>query len=201
MKRIITTLLAASLMLLGTEAFAQVSVNAGYLNSTLAYENASDNDNGLFAGVTATIPIIGGLSIAPGVYYSMLTGKVLDFGTIANAILTEHAVNVPVYVSYGYDLSRDMKVFFFGGPTLQYGLASNTKYSSGLISDSSLTVDNYKDSSNYERKNVFLGGGLGMQVAGFLVSLGYDYGLMNQFKSDNSVAHRSNLKIGVGYAF
>ena len=32
MKRIITTLLAASMMFVGTTAFAQMSVGAGYLN-------------------------------------------------------------------------------------------------------------------------------------------------------------------------
>ena len=35
MKKIITTLLAASMMFLGTTAFAQMSVGAGYINSTM----------------------------------------------------------------------------------------------------------------------------------------------------------------------
>ena len=34
MKKFLSTILAASLMLLGTTAFAQMSVNAGYINST-----------------------------------------------------------------------------------------------------------------------------------------------------------------------
>ena len=34
MKRIITTILAASMMLVGTTAFAQASIGAGYLNET-----------------------------------------------------------------------------------------------------------------------------------------------------------------------
>ena len=63
-----------------------------------------------------------------------------------------------------------------------------------------MTTDNYKD-SDYNRLNVYLGGGIGMNAGGFMVTVGYDYGMMNQYKDDDHVAHRSNLKIGVGYAF
>ena len=200
MKKVFSTLLAASLMLLGTQAFAQSSVNAGYLNSTLATENSSANANGAYAGFSFNIPVAGGLAIAPGVYYSMITGKTLDLGTIATGTLTEHAVNVPVYLNYGIDLARDTKFFVYGGPTLQYGLASKVKYTSGF-SDSSLTSDNYKD-SDYNRMNVYLGGGVGFEAGAMLVTVGYDYGMMNQYKGDNAAAcHRSNLKIGVGFAF
>ena len=200
MKKVLFTLLAASLMLLGTNAFAQMSVNAGYLNSTLAKENSSANANGAYAGVSFNIPVAGGLAIAPGVYYSMITGKTLDWGTIVSGTLTEHAVNVPVYVNYGIDLARDTKFFVFGGPTVQYGLASSTKYTTGLA-DASVTDDNYKK-SDYNRMNVYLGGGVGFGVGALLVTVGYDYGMMNQFKGDNAPAcHRSNLKLGVGFAF
>ena len=199
MKKFFSTLLAASLMLLGTQAFAQMSVNAGYLNSTLASKNSSANANGAYAGVSFNIPVAGGLGIAPGVYYSMITGKTLDLGSIATGTLTEHAINVPVYVNYGFGLSRDTKFFIFGGPTVQYGLASSTKLSSGLI-DGSVNGDNYKD-SNYNRMNVYLGGGLGFQVAAIQITVGYDYGMMDQYKDDNREAHRSNLKLGVGFCF
>ena len=127
MKKIFSTLLAASLMLLGTDAFAQMSFNAGYLNSTLATKNSSDNANGAYAGISFNVPVAGGLAIAPGVYYSFLTSKeTAALGTIASGSGTfmEHAINVPVYLNYGIDLARDAKVFVFGGPTVQYGLAS-----------------------------------------------------------------------------
>ena len=72
MKKIFTTLLAASLMLLGTQAFAQMSVNAGYLNSTQSFSESNSksiNSNGAYAGVSFNLPISGGLAVAPGVYY------------------------------------------------------------------------------------------------------------------------------------
>ena len=205
MKKIFSVLLAASLMLIGTQAFAQMSVNAGYLNSTLKTSNTSDNANGAYAGVSFNIPIAGGLAVAPGVYYSMLTSKeTASLGTIfsGSGTFMEHAVNVPVYVNYGIDLARDTKVFLFGGPTLQYGLASTVKYDANVAGVSgSKTTSNY-DNANYNRMNVYLGGGMGFQISALQITVGYDYGMMNQYKGDNATkCHRSNLKLGVGFAF
>ena len=204
MKKVIFSLLAASLMLLGTNAFAQISVNAGYLNSTLASKNSTDNANGAYAGITLNIPVAGGFGIAPGVYYSMLTSKdTANIGTIVSTSGTfmEHAINVPVYLNYAFDLARDAKIFIFGGPTAQYGLASTVKYDANVAGISgSNTVSNY-DNENYNRLNVYLGGGMGFGIGALQITVGYDYGMMNQYKNTDVACHRSNLKLGVGFAF
>ena len=205
MKKIFSTLLAATLMLLGTQAFAQMSVNAGYLNSTLKTNNNSDNANGAYAGVSFNIPVAGGLAVAPGVYYSMITSKeTAALGSIASGSGTfmEHAINVPVYLNYGFDLARDTKFFIFGGPTVQYGLASTIKYEGNVLGVSGGTTHNNYDSDSFNRLNVYLGGGVGFQVAAIQIHVGYDYGMMNQYKGENATpCHRSNLKIGVGFLF
>ena len=208
MKKIFSIVLAASLMLLGTQAFAQMSVNAGYLNSTLKTGNTSDNANGAYAGVSFNIPLAGGLGIAPGVYYSMIGSKSGDAASIfgvnisGSSTFMEHAINVPVYLNYGYELARDTKIFVFGGPTVQYGLASTVKYDGSVGSASgSKTYSNY-DNENFNRMNVYVGGGMGFQISALQITVGYDYGMMNQYKGDNAAnCHRSNLKLGVGFAF
>ena len=208
MKKIFSIVLAASLMLLGTQAFAQMSVNAGYLNSTLKTGNTSDNANGAYAGVSFNIPLAGGLGIAPGVYYSMIGSKSGDAASIfgvnisGSSTFMEHAINVPVYLNYGYELARDTKIFVFGGPTVQYGLASTVKYDGSVGSASgSRTYSNY-DNENFNRMNVYLGGGMGFQISALQITVGYDYGMMNQYKGDNAAScHRSNLKLGVGFCF
>ena len=205
MKKIFSTLLVATLMLVGTNAFAQMSFNAGYLNSTLATKNSSDNANGAYAGISFNVPVAGGLAIAPGVYYSFLTSKeTAALGTIASGSGTfmEHAINVPVYLNYGIDLARDAKVFVFGGPTLQYGLASTVKYEGNVLGLSGSSTANNYDNENFNRMNVYLGGGVGFGAGPLLITVGYDYGMMNQYKGDNATqCHRSNLKLGVGFAF
>lgn len=197
MKKILSALLAASLMLLGTNAFAQMSFNAGYLNSTLATKNTSSGSNGAYAGISFDVPISGGLGIAPGVYYSALFSKNTELFGFGTGSFQEHAINVPVYLNYGFALARDTKFFIFGGPTAQYGLMSKVKHEVGSVN---ATVDNYKD-SDFNRFNVYLGGGVGFQAGGIIVSVGYDYGMMNQYKNSDVACHRSNLKIGVGFAF
>ena len=205
MKKIFSVLLAATLMLLGTQAFAQMSVNAGYLNSTLKTNNNSDNANGAYAGVSFNVPLAGGLAIAPGVYYSMITSKeTAALGSIASGSGTfmEHAINVPLYLNYGIDLSRDTRFFIFGGPTAQYGLASTIKYEGNVLGVSGSSTSNNYDNANYNRLNVYLGGGVGFTVAGIQLHVGYDYGMMNQYKGDNAAkCHRSNLKLGLGFCF
>ena len=210
MKKVIFSLLAASLMLLGTQAFAQMSVNAGYLNSTESIKGNSNsiNSNGAFAGVSFNIPIAGGFGIAPGVYYSIITNKnsssasILGINISGASTFMEQAINAPVYLNYGVDLSRDMKFFVFGGPTAQYGLASTTKGELGIGSSSTdKTVNNYENDANYNRLNVYLGGGVGFNAGGFQITVGYDYGMMDLYKDENREAHRSNLKLGVGFAF
>lgn len=209
MKKIFSIVLAASLMLIGTQAFAQMSVNAGYLNSTESVKGNSNsvNSQGAFAGVSFNIPISGGLGIAPGVYYSMITNKSAAAGTVLGISLSgsstfmEHALNVPVYVNYGFDISRDSKFFVFGGPTAQYGLASTTKGEIGIGGSSADKTYNNYDSENYNRLNVYVGGGVGFQAGSFQVTAGYDYGVTDLNKSDNVEAHRSNIKVGVGFLF
>ena len=197
MKKFFSTLLVASLMLLGTNAFAQMSFNAGYLNSTLATKNTSSGANGAFAGISFDVPLAGGLGIAPGVYYSVLFSKNTELFGFGTGTFQEHAINVPVYLNYGFALARDTKFFIFGGPTAQYGLMSKVKHEVGNVE---ATVDNYKD-SDFNRFNVYLGGGVGFQAGPAIVTVGYDYGMMNQYKNTDVACRRSNLKIGVGFAF
>lgn len=211
MKKFFSTLLAASLMLIGTQAFAQTSVNAGYLNSSQSFSESNSNSinsNGAYAGISFNIPLAGGFGIAPGLYYSMITNKSGSTGTIlgipvsASSTFMEHAVNVPLYLNYNLNLASDSNFFIFAGPTAQYGLASTTKLAGGVGEYSGdKKYDNY-DNENYNRFNVYLGGGVGFQVSAIQITLGYDYGLMNLYKGENAIkTHRSNLKLGLGFVF
>lgn len=209
MKKVLFTLLAASLMLVGTKAFAQASINAGYLNSTQTFENSkSVNANGAFFGLTYNIEFGGGFGLAPGLYYSLIANKNAagaKFGTIdvsSASKFSEHALNLPVYLNWGADLARDSRFFVFAGPTVQYGLSSKTKITGGIGSWTADTkLDNYKD-ANQNPFNVYLGGGLGMDVGGIQITAGFDYGMLNLYKGDNAEkSHRYNIKIGVGYSF
>ncbi|MBR6247015.1 MAG: PorT family protein [Bacteroidales bacterium] len=195
---------AALLMLAGANAFAQISVGAGYLNSTLdskyngnkVSEGARGAMNGFYVGASYNLKF-GEFGIAPGIYYSALMGSdtVLNVTTAAN----EQAINVPVNFNYGYKLNG-VRLFAFAGPTVQFGIASKTK----TKTNPSIETNYYSDNSNYSRFNLYLGGGLGADLMDQIqVTVGFDYGVLNLYKGSDSKAsqHRYNLKLGVAYLF
>ena len=130
------------------------------------------------------------------------TGTILGIPVSASSTFMEHAVNVPLYLNYNLNLASDSNFFIFAGPTAQYGLASTTKLAGGVGEYSGdKKYDNY-DNENYNRFNVYLGGGVGFQVSAIQITVGYDYGLMNLYKGENATnTHRSNLKLGLGFVF
>jgi len=212
MKKIFAIVLAAALFA-GTNAFAQIYPGAGYINSTRTgqYNGSAENpvnSNGFYVGASYNVGLSGNLGVAPGLYLSMIShtneAGVSGFGLSQNSksTFTEMAINVPVMANYSYALARDAKVFAYAGPTFQLGLSSKTR----TIDSGVLSADNTRDhyaQSDYNKFNVYVGGGIGAEFAKILVVLGYDYGLMNLYagSTDNTFYHRSNLHIGVGYAF
>lgn len=212
MKKILAIVLAAALFA-GTNAFAQLYPGAGYINSTLSGQyngNAQDpvNSNGFYAGASFNVALPGGLAVAPGLYASLITntseGGVSLFGLSQNSksTFTEIALNVPVMANYTYALNRDAKVFAYAGPTFQLGLSSKTHTDASGVVSGSRDTDHYAD-GDFNKFNIYVGGGVGAEFAKILVVIGYDYGLMNLYagSTDNTYYHRANLHIGVGYAF
>ena len=208
MKKLFATLVVAVLALMGTQAYAQLGVNAGYLNSNLTKSGQKPvNYNGFYAGVTYRIPIVAGLGVAPGVYYSLLSSSktegvsFLGFNQSGTSTHTEHGLNAAINLDYGFQLARDTRIFIFAGPTFQYGLSSQSKYTAEGVVNGSNKVDWYEN-GNYGRFNIFIGGGAGVEVAGIQILVGYDYGLMNLHKGNGDAKiNRSGLKIGVGFLF
>ena len=227
MKKVFTSVLAAALLLMGTQAYAQLSVGAGYLNSQETTKITNNNDpskadlNGFYAGINYNIPIVAGLGIAPGFYVDMLVGK--GNGSIGNQTLgasvtekyTEVALNVPLNLNYNFNLGRDVSLFVYAGPVFQYGVHSESKFE-GTISANIFGVnlnrtENYKynhyqgnDDLKADRKpfNIYMGGGVGLQVAdAFQVIVGYDHSLMNFSAVDDTKTSRSQIKVGVGFSF
>ncbi|MBO7069861.1 MAG: PorT family protein [Bacteroidales bacterium] len=218
MKKIIAIAFAA-LVLAGTNAFAQLYPGLGYINSTFSGQyngNAIDPEisNGVYAGASFNVALPGGLAVAPGLYASYLTNTTEGSGGISGiatvnskTVFTEIALNAPVMVNYTYALNRDAKVFAYAGPTFQLGLSSksvnNTKADTAIGSGSSNSTKDYYADGDYNKFNIYLGGGVGAEFAKVLVTIGYDYGLMNLYagSTENTNYHRANLHIGVGYAF
>ncbi len=211
MKKILSTLFAASMMLLGTAAIAQPSIGAGYLNSTDKTKSGSTtnstNLSGFYLGGSYNINLGGSLNVAPGLYYSLLTKSDANdyYGFASTKVdVTEHYLSVPVMFNLGLPLADGIIGRVYAGPTLAYGLASNTKVKGTVVGFSTdSTVDNYDDDYNYGRFDILLGGGVAIEFYDIVrFNVGYDYGLVNRYTGDGDITrHRAQLNVGVAYLF
>ena len=211
MKRILTTLLAASMMLAGTSMFAQnVVVEAGFgMSNTnfnaLGYKANADLFGGTL-GVSYAIPVIEQtLDFAPGVQFGYFTKGNVDIYGYDNVSFTETYLAVPLDFNFKIDMSEDMRFLVFAGPTLDLGLTSRIKEKA-----TSMEYDIYSgklsDYTKYGRFDVLIGGGVGFDVMDAVrFSVRYDYGLINRnggnLTSGVLKIHRSQLKLGVGFLF
>ena len=199
MKRILTIAVAAVMMTFATNSFAQVQVGAGYLrgmdNIAMSSISTDLTSNGVYAGFSYNLPISGGLGIAPGFYYSFMFSND-NYEGVADAKIREHFANVPVYLNYRFGNGSNAQFFIYAGPTVQLGLASTVTVSLLGVSE---TTDRYKD-SDYSRANLLVGGGIGMNISKFQITLGYDQGLFNlDTSNDGTKWTKSYLKAGIAY--
>lgn len=213
MKKIITTLFAASMMLLATVAFAQPSIGVGFANSTdkcKSGNTTTNNLSGFYVGGNYNINLAGALNVAPGIYYSLLTKSDASYAGMADlkVDVTEHYISVPVMFNAGLAFADGIVGRIYAGPTLAYGLASNSKYTAsatipviGTVSKGD-KVNNYDD-SDYSRFDIMLGGGVAVDFFDMVrFNIGYDYGLVNRYSGGGDVTrHRSQLSVGVAYLF
>ena len=207
MKRFLTTVLAASLMLIGTNAFAQLSVAAGFGNSQTKFDinvlnviktSHNANLNGFYAGASYNIPVgTSGLGIAPGVYFAYMTDKDVDI-YVASGDLVESYLEIPLDLNLKFPIADGLNGVIYAGPTFAYGVASKFNSGSTTIDLYDGTISNYLD---YNRIDVLAGGGIGVEFENMVrFDVGYDFGLLNRGGSTVGV-HRNQLHAGVAFIF
>ncbi len=207
MKRFLTTVLAASLMLIGTNAFAQLSVAAGFGNSQTKFDinvlnviktSHNANLNGFYAGASYNIPVgTSGLGIAPGVYFAYMTDKDVDI-YVASGDIVESYLEIPLDLNLKFPIADGLNGVIYAGPTFAYGVASKVNSGSTTIDLYDGTISNYLD---YNRIDVLAGGGIGVEFENMVrFDVGYDFGLLNRGGSTVGV-HRNQLHAGVAFMF
>lgn len=212
MKKVFSTILAASLMLIGTAALAQPSIGIGYVNSTDKVKAGSTtnttNLSGFYLGGSYNINITGALNVAPGLYYTLVTKSDADSylaGLLDTKVdATEHYLTIPVMFNAGLPLTNDIVGRIYAGPTLAYGLASKTKVKGSVAGYSKdATINNYDDDYDYCRFDIMIGGGVAVDFYDMVrFKVGYDYGLVNRYTGDgDATRHRSQFTVGVAYLF
>lgn len=198
------------MMLIGTAAIAQPSLGIGYLNSTDKVKSGSTtkttNLNGFYVGGSYNINLAGSFGVAPGLQYGLATKSDADsyFGINTNVDVTEHYLSIPVMFNAGLTFADGIVGRVYAGPSLAYGIASDTKVKGSIAGFSKDTkINNYGDDYHYGRFDVMLGGGVAVEFFDMVrFNVGYDYGLVNRYTGDGDITrHRSQFNIGVAYLF
>lgn len=198
------------MMLIGTAAIAQPSLGIGYLNSTDKVKSGSTtkttNLSGFYVGGSYNINLAGSFGVAPGLYYGLATKSDADsyFGINTNVDVTEHYLSIPVMFNAGVTFTDGIVGRVYAGPSLAYGIASDTKVKGSIAGFSKDTkINNYDDDYHYGRFDVMLGGGVAVEFFDMVrFNVGYDYGLVNRYTGDGDITrHRSQFNIGVAYLF
>lgn len=207
MKKIYSIVLGAALMLIGSQAYAQLAVGAGYFNATdkaklevLGTTTTSTTSlNGFYAGATYGIDlssVTDGLGFEPGVYANFAFGK--DDDDFSN---TDIALQVPLNLKYAYELDGDLKIFALAGPALQFGLVKKSTHEAGGVTETHNLYDS-DYAAQVNRFNVLIGLGAGIEFGEkFQIRFGYDFGLLNLTPDVDGLTYTrpGQLKFGVAY--
>ena len=213
MKKICFILVAAA-MFIAVDAKAQLGVGVGYnlLNTTATLADESDDEslNGFYVEATYGFNFLnkkwGTLGIEPGLRYTFGAEAEQEeiLGIKTRASLTEHYLDIPVHVKYGYEvLPSKLSVHAFAGPVFSVGLASTLKASAD---NTTVKTNNYED-SDYGRFDLKIGLGAGITIAErFNVKVGYNFGLLNRYTGEQVddykyKAHTGVFYVGAGFNF
>ena len=145
MKKILTTILAASMMLAGTSVFAQnIAVEAGFGLSSTRFDYTLGNTTadlyGGTVGLSYEIPLVEGtIGLAPGIQFGYFTGGNVNLPfKLGQASFNESYFAVPLDINLHLPISEDIKFLVVAGPTFDLGLTSRAK-----VKDTNVEYDIY----------------------------------------------------------
>ena len=194
MKKILSIILGA---LICIQAFAQVNVNAGYVN---AFRHGSDGGttwgiygSGFYAGVSTDIKSTNYPQFAfePGLNFNLAD---YNRGTTYGFEYIEYFLTAPLHLKYTQPVSNVLDVFVSAGPTLLCTLGGKSKASYGGLS--------YFEGEKGGDFDVTFGLQGGVQLPNnFRLMAGYDFGLVNQSGDSDYRITRNIFHVGLGYIF
>lgn len=187
---------AATMLLLGTQAKAQVSVGGGFVNTSFSGPDAGIWSDvslpGFYFGASYNIAFsaLEGLTFEPGVYFQHF-GKTAEFGgfKLENLSFRANYISVPLNLQYALVDTNDIGLGLYTGPRFNFGF-----------------IGNAFDKTRLGFKNVDAQWGVGAALTiaqAVQVRLGYDFGLDKAVKDaewgSNLKVRRNALHVGVAF--
>lgn len=196
MKKILTLITILFSMFIGMQNISAQSINVGYVNSTYTVSESGVstqmNGNGMYFGADYDYPVATNLLFNPGIFVDYV-----KYHLYGNLYGNAFYLRVPLHVKYAYRLDNMFELFGTAGPALSYALGGKVRYHEGGIS----YTENFFDNSD-QRFDIPLGLEIGANInKTFKLTLGYDFGLLNQIKDVDYRFTRNVFRAGIGYNF
>lgn len=174
-------------------ANAQLYVGAGYSYSPTASKAGKITErfdrNGFYIQAGYGLNVGKHLGIVPGLEYEVVTKTENDVKQ------PEQYLNIPVKVTYGFNLGNIVELGAFVAPTFSMGLTSKAK-----VDDTS--VDMYGEDGFYKRGDFRVGLGVYCDlIEKVRINLNYNFGVVNRSKVDDTTMRRNGVQLGVAYLF
>ena len=231
------------LLIFPLSASAQPGITIGYTNSThvlrTEQEKEKMNADGMTAGLTYDFRLHKDTYLRTGLMYSfqwysdsysqdVTIGPDMVSGINANEHMIEHNVHLPIYLRQEIEMIPEILSFTMSlGPTLSYGISSETKITMFGVLDSDFRYDNYTGNLEYtyfpyddsvkesmseqfretamlqKRMDISLGGSIGLNIIRQIeLEIGYDLGLLNRYRDQKDmIYHRNCFRFTLSYIF
>lgn len=224
-------------------ASAQPGIRIGYTNSTHVLRTDQEKEkmsaDGMTAGLTYDFRLHKDTYLRTGLMYSfqwysdsysqdVTIGPDMVSGINANEHMIEHNVHLPIYLRQEIEMIPEILSFTMSlGPTLSYGISSETKITMFGVLDSDFRYDNYTGNLEYtyfpyddsvkesmseqfretamlqKRMDISLGGSIGLNIIRQIeLEIGYDLGLLNRYRDQKDmIYHRNCFRFTLSYIF
>lgn len=151
--------------------------------------------NGFKVGVVYDATLVAGFGYTIGLNYTF-GAKKTDWKSVGSNTYPRsykstmyHQLEIPVDWQYKFEIAKTTWFMLYTGPTLQCGLAFKESTYNQITSSGDITIDakdryNMKSVFALNRLNVTWGVGAGLQYERYFIRGGYDFGLINPYKSD-----------------
>ena len=207
MKKILLSMAVLMAAALTMNAQLSYSVNVGYANrATTATLTAGDTKTitkdamgGFNLGVMASYELMPNVAVNAGLQFDFAANTEKDefFGIETKVRAIAKDIEIPVRASYMLDLG-EAAVFAYAGPAFEFGLVNK---SVTTIDETSTTLSAYGEEGALNRFNILAGAGVGVLYHDLFLNVGYDFGLLDLNKNDNSALRTGELKVGLGIKF
>lgn len=203
-------ILAVTVLFAGM-ASAQLGINVGYAPQTYktTYTSGSTSTTtssamqGFFAGVNYNINLTGDLGVSLGADFRFNTSNkeyIIAGVNLGDAKETQTLIDVPILFNYGLNISDDLKISVFLGPTVSFALSGNTNISNSPLGLYDGDSDWYGDNSDRNRLDIAGTAGVNVQYKAFRLFGGYNMGLLDLDKTSNYKIKASNWFVGLGFS-